>query len=291
MPSGNGKTTGGKSTGARGPTGARGEVRSSPAGDKGGKAGSVSRNPGAMRGSSQTTKTGYRGPTGPAQQPRSSPAGNKNGAPGAVSRAKTTTGPRGPTGPQGQRRAAPQSGYTGVGKRFGKPANEVIDLRKMQGPPTPPTPRDVADAGWRKYRDLERAYQNEAISTIAGNMAPTGAQYGMKRAQIRDAFTDMNAREARNYALKNSNLDRSSMPMRDTVSRDISRSLPTTALPSRAGVFDKMKGAYKAARKSIGDALYGPEEEGSLRAKINSSYRKGGAVKTRGNALKTREKK
>lgn len=276
MPSGNGKTTSSnRSTGARGPTGPQGQARSSPAGDKGGKAGAVSRSPGGLR-SSSPAKAGPRGPTGPQGQPRSSPAGNKNGAPGAVSRAKTTTGPRGPTGPLGQRRAAPQSGYTGVGKKFGKPANEVIDLRKMQGPPTPPTPRDIADAGWRKYRDLERAYQNEAISTIAGNMAPTGAQYGMKRAQIRDAFRDMNEREARDYSIKSGNRDRMSMPMRDTVSPEISAKLPNTAVPSRAGTFDKMRGAYKSARKSFGDALFGEQ----ARPKGNI-FRKGGPVKNK----------
>lgn len=59
---------GAKSTGARGPTGPRGEARTSPAG---GKAGSV-------------TRSGPRGPTGPKGQARTSPAG---GRPGAVSRA------------------------------------------------------------------------------------------------------------------------------------------------------------------------------------------------------------
>jgi hypothetical protein len=66
------------STGARGPTGPQGQARSSPAGNKGGAPGSVSRTSTASK-----TTTGARGPTGPQGQARTSPAG---GSPGAVSR-------------------------------------------------------------------------------------------------------------------------------------------------------------------------------------------------------------
>lgn len=62
-------------TGARGPTGPKGEARTSPAGSGGGKPGSVSR-----------TSSGARGPTGPKGQARTSPAGGKAGS---TSRAPT----------------------------------------------------------------------------------------------------------------------------------------------------------------------------------------------------------
>ena len=71
----NGTTGKSSSTGARGPTGPQGQARSSPAGNAGGKAGSVSR-----------TSSGARGPTGPSGQARSSPAGNAGGKAGATSR-------------------------------------------------------------------------------------------------------------------------------------------------------------------------------------------------------------
>lgn len=90
------RTSASKSTGARGPTGPSGQARSSPAGNKGGGPGSVSRT------GSSAPKGGYRGPVGGGGQPRTSPAGNKGGGAGAVSRSNAKTGPRGPLGPQGQ---------------------------------------------------------------------------------------------------------------------------------------------------------------------------------------------
>lgn len=245
----NGTTGKSSSTGARGPTGPQGQARTSPAGSGGGKAGSVSR-----------TSSGARGPTGPQGQARSSPAGNAGGKAGATSRSagnsrastdtNAPTGRRGPTGPSGEAREPARNLVTGAGKRFGPMANNVVDIRKMQGPPKPPTveqyTEDWADREQRrKMQQLDR-YASE----VGGQLAKTGAQYGaMKQAVIRNKI-DAVATRNRNAQIRERNRDRSLSPMRDTVNRDLSRALPDTKLPSRVTAFDRV-------RTGVSNAIYG----------------------------------
>lgn len=236
-------------TGARGPTGPQGQARTSPAGPGGGKAGSVSR-----------TSSGARGPTGPQGQARSSPAGNAGGKAGATSRSagnsrastdtNAPTGRRGPTGPSGEAREPARNLVTGAGKRFGPMANNVVDVRRMQGPPKPPTIREYIRDWAEREQQQKRQELDRYASDLGGQLAKTGAQYGVtKNAIIRDEL-NAEATRNRNAQIRERNRDRSLSPMRDTVSRDLSRALPDTKLPSRVTAFDRV-------RTGVSNAIYG----------------------------------
>ena len=253
------------STGARGPTGPKGQARSSPAGMAGGKAGAVSRTssgPTGRRGPtgpkgearvgafSQSLRgsksTGLRGPTGPNQE-RKAPMGRN-----------APTGRRGPTGPKGEPRAQTRSMVTGAGKRFGPMSNDVIDIRKRQGPIDPVSAYEnrVRDI----MRDASQSYQNlrqKTISTQAGRLSKTGAQYGPTRAKIvRNSDLNMQQRAARNRTRE----DRAPLDVTARTQgfrQEVSRMVPKTTLPSRMNMAEKAIGTYKRARNAFGNALYG----------------------------------
>ena len=223
------------STGARGPTGPKGQARSSPAGMAGGKAGAVSR-----------TSSGPRGPTGPKGEVR-----------GPVGR-NAPTGRRGPIGPKGEPRAQTRSMVTGAGKRFGPMSNDVIDIRKRQGPIDPVSAYEnrVRDI----MRDASQSYQNlrqKTISTQAGRLSKTGAQYGPTRAKIvRNSDLNMQQRAARNRTRE----DRAPLDVTARTQgfrQEVSRMVPKTTLPSRMNMAEKAIGTYKRARNAFGNALYG----------------------------------
>ena len=300
-----GGTTGKSSskTGARGPTGPQGQARTSPAGSAGGKAGSVSRtstaggkSSGTTRMSTAATNKNPRGPTGPQGQARTSPAGSGGGGAGSISRnsgsvrtnkpaATTGSGVRGPLGPQGERRA-PVNTVTGAGQRFGPMANEIVDRRRMQGPPTQDQAYyQMARDFERRLRDIDRFREQEALSTVAGIFSKTGAQYGPTRTQIARDNAKYKAADARNYMVQNTNRDRMSNPYKDTVSPEISRAVPNVKLPSRMTTFDKAAQAYSKARQSFGNALYGePEVTRSQKTDRQRSnmFKNGGLVTKKG---------
>jgi hypothetical protein len=150
------------STGARGPTGPSGQARSSPAGNKGGTAGSVSRSSGV---SPKSSSGGARGPTGPQGQPRTSPAGSRSGAPGSVVRGDKATGYRGPTGPLGQGRISPTGQKPGAGiKRsaWNVPVSPMDKRTRVGQEPTRYDQRSVSEA----YRESQK--NKKAASEKAG---------------------------------------------------------------------------------------------------------------------------
>lgn len=236
------------STGSRGPTGPSGQARSSPAGNRGGVPGSVSR----------SSVTGYRGPTGPQGQARTSPAGLRGGAAGSVSRAKPTglrgplspsgasrqigrnapVGRRGPLGPQGQVRSSPVSKIQGAGKKFGPVSSEFSDYSRWQGPPTPEASFEKAINDYnREINEIERKRDSIDISRIAGKLSQTGAHYAPTRTQIArdlEAFRQSTVDKDR---LRNSNLDRQLMPNLETRAfrQELSRLVPNVRLPSNSG--------------------------------------------------------
>lgn len=223
------------STGARGPTGPKGQARSSPAGNKGGRAGSVSR-----------TSPGPRGPTGPKGEVR-----------GAVGR-NAPTGRRGPTGPKGEPRAQTRSMVTGAGKRFGPMSNDVIDVRKRQGPIDPKSAFEKYKADTNRQLDANvQKMKQKTFSTQAGRLSKTGAQYGPMRAKIERDFNEkVAARSARSLSRE----DRPPLNVNAQTQRfrqEVSRMVPKTTLPSRMGMAEKAIGTYKRARNAFGNALYG----------------------------------
>lgn len=321
----NGTTGKSSSTGARGPTGPQGQARSSPAGNAGGKAGSVSRVSNSTRSSTAATNNNPRGPTGPKGQARTSPAGSGGGGAGSIARSpggarssrnETTitktapkpTGPRGPTGPKGEPRtiglsaptgrrgplgpkgevrAPAKSLITGAGKRFGPMANNIIDQRKMQGPPEPPSIRQYIEDYINKEYQKERKALDTYASDVGGQLARTGAQYGVKKQSIIRDELNAEARRNRDARLRDRNLDRSMAPMANTVSSSISKSLPNTKLPSRINTLDKMQRTYSNIRTGISNALYGKpptvnRANKTDRQKTPDMFKNGGLVSKKG---------
>ena len=279
-------------TGARGPTGPSGEARSSPAGNRGGAPGATSRT------SSGGMKSGP-GSTGGSKTPGGSRGGgsgnssisNMRSGPGSTGGRKTPssskatparpTGPRGPTGPGGERRAFIKDSYTGVGERFGPPSNDIQDIRKMQGPRTPPTIREIERDYSRELNDLSKKWRREDLGTVAGAMSRTGAEYGMRRADIDKQWQKADAAFGREYSIKDGNRDRSLEPTRDTAPfrQEVSKMVPNTTLPSRQDIGERAMSAYSQARNAYGDALYGPKTPGGK--SDFGGYRGGGLATSR----------
>lgn len=288
------------STGARGPTGPKGQARSSPAGNRSGAPGSVTRG---------SKATGFRGPTGPMGQSRRSPGGSGAGPTirtrtlGAPGGRETSTfpnvrsdqrsvsegyqmsrqpksGPRGPTGPKGEvrgpvgrnaptgrrgpigpkgePRAQTRSMVTGAGKRFGPMSNDVIDIRKRQGPIDPASAfqRYQAEVNRRQEAKFQQSKQ-KTISTQAGRLSKTGAQYGPMRAKIE---RDINETTVQRGARSRAREDRppvSAGAQTQRFRQEVSRMLPNMMLPSRMNRAAKALGTSNRARNPSGNALYG----------------------------------
>ena len=218
------------STGRRGPTGPKGEAR----------VGAFSQ---SLRGGKST---GLRGPTGPNQE-RKAPMGRN-----------APTGRRGPTGPKGEPRAQTRSMVTGAGKRFGPMSNDVIDVRKRQGPIDPKSAFEKYKADTNRQLDANiQKMKQKTISTQAGRLSKTGSQYGPMRAKIERDFNEkVAARSARSLSRE----DRPPLNVNAQTQRfrqEVSRMVPKTTLPSRMNMAEKAIGTYKRARNAFGNALYG----------------------------------
>jgi hypothetical protein len=147
---------------------------------------------------------------------------------------------------------------TGAGKRFGPMSNDVIDVRKRQGPidPVSAFEKRIADAGRRQEANIQKMKQ-KMISTQAGRLSKTGAQYGPMRAKIE---RDIDAKIAQRGARSLSREDRPPLNVNAQTQRfrqEVSRMVPKTTLPSRMNMAEKAIGTYKRARNAFGNALYG----------------------------------
>lgn len=238
-----------KSNLRRGPTGPKGESRTNV-------------NSQSLRGNKGP---GLRGPTGPNQE-RRAPVGRN-----------APTGRRGPLGPQGEPRSPVKSPVRGFGKRFGPLSNDVQDIRKMQGPPRPPTVEDINNEYGRRTRDIMNRYNRDIVSDLAGTRSKTGAQYGANRAMLQDKLNKARSAEVKKDVIRNVNVDRSLDPTRDTAGfrKQVSAMVPKTTLPSKMNLAEKIGSGYRRARNAFGNALYGPPpDEGD-----DSLFRRGGLVK------------